>query len=183
MGLFSGIKNAKTKVDAEYVAAGQYLMRIDKVKQDKDRKNVPFFAVEMTCLHVTDGSHPKAHRIGADVTWLIKSTNDYFLPEIKAFVLNVLEEDLDAKSEDEAESLVEAICADDNPMAGTVVELHAREIVLREKDEKGNDKLFTRVSFRREVPFSEVADTLTEQEIERFYPGDQLVKLVEAEAA
>ena len=175
--IFKGIKDAKVRYDALYQGPGHYLHRIDKVKLDENRKGIDFFAVEMTTLHVLDNAdnHPGAHRVGDSPTWMTMRDKDQFVPEVKTFIANVLEEDLDTKSEDEILEMIAAIVDDSQPLAGTVVEVKARTITLQ----SGNP--FTRVQFVREVHASELLEILTDDEKSRFYPGDQLEKMIEAE--
>lgn len=179
MGIFKGINRVKPRVDANYIGPGKYLLRIDKVKVEQTRKREDFFAVEMTVLHVLDDLEGQAaHRVGDGVTWLIKNAGDsadYFLPEISAFVKAVVGEDLASMDDEEAESCVDQMVADDQPLAGMLIEVHARHVATQ------SGGTFTKVAFKRAVPAAEVAETLTDGEIERFFPNNSLLKLVEAE--
>ena len=181
--LFAGIKDASAKVDAEYDGPGHYLERIEKVKVDQNRKGVRFFAVEKTVIHVFDnaGGHPDAHRVGDSTTFMVMQSSEYFKIEVKAFVKSVLEEDLDAKSEDEILDVIQAIVDDSQPLAGTVVEMRNHNRLKKDKKPEDENAFFTKVKFVREVPASELLEVLTDDEKSRFYPGDQLEKMIEAE--
>lgn len=175
--IFKGIKDAKAKVDAVYDGPGHYLERIEKVKLDESRKGVTFFAVEKTVIHVFDNAdnNSLAHRVGDSPTFMIMQTSDYFQSEVKAFIKSVLEEDLDTKPEDEILEMIQAIVDDSQPLAGTVVEMRNRLITTQKEN------VITRSNFVREVPASELLEVLTDDEKSRFFPGDQLEKMIEAE--
>ena len=176
--IFAGINRVKPLVSATYHGRGRYLQRIERIKLEEDRAGVPMFIIEMTVLHVLDneGSHPTAHRVGETVSFLVKKSNvDYFGREISAFVKNVLEEDLTQMSDEESESIIEAIVADQQPLAGTVVETFGRHKV----GDDGQEKCYC--SFKREVPASEVAEVLNEHEIGLFFPGGRLEQLIALE--
>lgn len=176
--IFSGISAAKPTMSATYHGRGRYLMRIDEIKIAEDRKKVEQFIVQMTVVHVIDNenNHPSSHGVGTEVSFLTKKTSDYFLPEVSAFCKAVLGADLTAMDEDQAVAVVDSLISQEQPLAGHVVETYGKHNVTKE----GEDRIYCR--FQRRLTFTEVAEALSEKEIARFFPGDSLVKLVEAEA-
>lgn len=181
--IFSGMKDAKLRVDANYVRAGHYFFLINKCKTDQNRKRVDFAAVEMTAVAVLDDDNGSGHRIGEDVSWLVMSDNDFFLSDILTFICNVMgvdPNDLDEKDRMEAaESVFESKEDKDHaqPLAGMVVEVKGRDVKL-----KNSDGMFTKVSFVRAVPALELIERLDDKTKERYFPNDVLQELAEAEA-
>ena len=182
MSLFTEIAGAKARVDATYVRPSHFLARIDACKTGETRKKDGFMAVEMTVLEdlapddFDQGTY--GHRAGEAVSHMMMSKHDSFLGNVKAFIKAVLGMDEDAIKPEHAE----AICADDQPLQNTIVEVVARETETR----AGNP--FTVVSYKGEVSATDLLDRWSKAEggealAERFFPGGLLAKLAEAEKA
>ena len=176
--IFSGMKDAKMRVDANYVAPGHYYFHINKCKTAENRKGDAFAAVEMTAVHVLDDDNGAGHKAGEDVTWLIMVKNDFFASDILTFICNILGEDPNELSEDDRISAAEQVFATDDdkdhgqPLAGTVVEVKGRNVKL-----KDSGKDFTKVSFVRSVPASELLERIDDKIKDRYFPNDVLEKL------
>lgn len=170
-GMFSGIGNAKALLESEYIKPGTYWLRIDRNKIDKNRKGLVFAAIEMTVVRVLDDLNGTGHRIGNSVTHLVMQANDYFLSEIKSFIGNVMGIQPEQISEDHAN----LVFGPDQPLAGTVVEMQARNVVTQ----AGKD--FTRIVYKREVPAAEVLEALDKDTVVRFFPNDILERTITAE--
>lgn len=182
MGMFDDVGNSRAKVDASYFRPGQYLLRIDRVKPGKSRKNRDFVAVEMTvlkCIQPAAGAEP--HVPGEAVSQLFFQDSDYFLPEVKAFVMGAM----GCTAEEVTSAVCEAMLdPKSQPFADIVVEVHAKSRVTKE----GKD--FTAVAFKRPVSYKAIqaknasaGGFLTDAEIARFFPGDKLAALVAGEAS
>lgn len=178
MGLFSGIKEAKARNSSEWLAAGHYICRIDRVKVDTNRGGDTGFFVEMTVLKVLARAPGewdcKTHHAGASVTHLIsKKFPDTFLPNIKAFVASIMA----MKPEAITEADVDLIVSDQNPLSGLAVEYSGRMI----KTKKNND--FTEISYRGRVPATRLKDLLDDEIKKLYYDGGDLIeKLIVWEA-
>lgn len=176
--MFSGVSSAKRGFDANYLREGHLLCLIDRVKVDKNRKQEPFVAVEQTVLHVF-ADHPSAHRVGENVTDMMKQASDYFLGDMNAFVGNV--------AGIPANQVTDQHCVDvTDPMRqifkGLVVEIKCRLKPTKKGPTNENPEgKFTKVTYVREVRPSEYANILDAKVVETYFPGDSLKKLIEAE--
>lgn len=175
MGLFKGVEGAKGSFDAAYMGEGHYLCRIDRLKADKTRNKDDFLAVEMTVLYTYpdgDGDKEKWHKPGAAVSHLMMAKHDSFLGNVKAMIANLLgchESEVSEKDCDNASGPAQ-------PMAGMIAEIKARGIMTRAQ------KPFTKITYVREFPASELQDLLDAKTLEIYFPGDTLDKMIEREA-
>lgn len=176
--LFKGIQDAKARIDANYIRPCHILLRIDACKIGETRKGDGFFVVEGTVIEdlVPDefGDH-YGHRMGENVSHMMMAKHDSFLSNVKAFikvVTGVPEEDIEP-------SHAEEICADDQPLQFTVIEVVARETTTRE------NRPFTVVNYKGEVSPADLLERWSKREDgeelkERFFPGGLLEKLAPA---
>lgn len=184
--LFTGVEEAKASTDSNYVRAGHYLARIDRVKADKTRPPAmrPFVAVEMSCLHAfADGELSlqhngeewvgvnKWHRPGEGFTDMKMADQDPFLGNMKALIAGVMGVDPNQVTEQDCKD----VCKADQPLAGMVIEIRARDIVTK------NGKPFTKVTYVREYPAETLQDVLSEDILNAFFPGDSLAELIESQ--
>ena len=138
--VFAGIKDAKARVDANYIRPGHYICVVRKAKLDKNRKKKIFFALEMTvleCIHADNID--RAHRPGEDVSHLLMEEWDGFLPDVKALLSSLLvcpEDDIDVAA-------CKLVVGDSQPLEHVIVEVKARNKVTN------NDKDFTIVRYER----------------------------------
>lgn len=172
-GLFSGIRNAKVSLGASYCKTGRYWGVIRVCKLDQSRKGIIFAAVEMAIVNVIDNAQGLGHRIGEEVSYYTDKSSEYFLSDIKGFIAAATGEDPD--------SITEEACAmvfgPQNPLQMTTVEWSGRDITTKTG---GN---YTKISFHREVPASEVMATLPPDMQANFYPQGILQQLASKEQA
>lgn len=174
MGMFSGIDTAKASFDAKYLGQGHYLLRIDRIKADKTRSSDEFLAVEMTVLHTFedgDGDPSTWHRPGEAVSHLMMKKHDSFLGNVKAMVANLM----GCHESEVKEADCESMSGPTQPLGGMVAEVRSRNIMTRAQ------KLFTKVSYVREFPASELQDVLSEKVLDTYFPGDTLAEMIAAE--
>lgn len=149
-GIFEGIGQAKSRIDGNYVIPSHFLGRINRVKTGKNRKEEGFFVVELTVVHDCEPDKYErgvyGHAVGEEVSHMMMSKHDSFLGNVKGFISNTLDMPDDEIGEEEAM----AVCADDQPLAGTIVEVAARNTKTR----AGND--FTVVNYKGEVPLEDM---------------------------
>ena len=169
--MFSGVSQARPNVDANYVRPGRYWLRIDNCKVGTSRKHVPFCANEMTVVHVFDNSNGTGHRVGEQVTDMMMRDNDYFLSDIQGFVGHVLDVEPAAVTEQDCG----AIYGPEQPLRGLCVELNAREIQTRNINQQtGQPGVFTKISYVREVPATELLQFLPPDVQNQFWPNGAL---------
>ena len=181
MSLFTDIKTAKGRIDANYVRPSHFLARIDACKTGETRKGDGFMVIEMTVIEdlapneFDQGTY--GHRAGESVSHMMMAKHASFLGNVKAFIKAVLQMDEDAIEPAHAE----AICADDQPLQHTIIEVVARETETR----AGNP--FTVVNYKGEVSATDLIARWSAQDegldarAEKFFPGGLLAKLAEAE--
>lgn len=175
MGMFDGIEGAKASFDAKYQGPGHYLNRIDRVKADKTRAGDEFMAVEMTVMHTFMdglGAPEKWHKAGEATSHLMMKKHDSFLGNVKAMVANLL----GVHESEVTKADCERISSAEQPMAGMVIELSARDILTKK------NQPFTKVSYTREVPAVELPNLLDDKIVATYFPGDTLADMIEEQA-
>jgi hypothetical protein len=175
--IFSGLASAKARVSANYVRAGHYLCKYNRIKVDKSRKQKEFVVFEMTVLKVMDNGNGLGHRVGEDVSHMLTATgNECFLGNIKTIIANIC----GMKPEEVTEEDAHFITADDQPLCkGTVVEIRARTIRTKPKPGYPDGTDFTEVSHCREVPAEELLVALDPKVQADFFPNNLLTRLAE----
>lgn len=157
-GIFSGITEAKARKGGNYIRPCAGIFRIDKVGTGRTRKNFDYFCFEMThILDLDPKMHSAAspgHAVGEGVTWMTTSSNDSFLGNVKTAISQVLECDPEGINEE----AVVALCSDEQPIAGMLIEVHAILVKTRAGDD------FTRVDFKGQVPPDRMAELLDGRE-------------------
>lgn len=166
--VFSGIKTAKGRIDANYIRDGRYWTAIRRIKCDKSRQGDVFVAIEQVVVKVLDNADGKGHRVGEEVTHMLMMRHDSFLGNIKAFIANVL--DMPEAEIGEQEAM--EICDDTQPLTNTVVEVKGRTVETK----KGNP--FTQVDYIREVPILEAANDMDPDAVAIAFPGNVLDQLI-----
>jgi hypothetical protein len=177
MGVFSGIGNAKVSRDANYFRPGHFWLRIDSCRIGENRHKDKLSFIEGTVVAVLDdpAQHEDPHRVGEVTTKATKVSSDYFLPDTLQFISAAAGVDLESASDEDKEEAANLVFGDQNPLAGTCVEVRNRGIITQ----TGNP--FTKVTFVREVLPAELLEALDEEVIARFWPGDALQRVIEAE--
>ena len=136
----------KSRIDGNYVIPSHFLGKILRVKTGKNRKEESFFVVEMVVLHDCEPDKYErglfGHAVGEEVSHMMMAKHESFLSNVKGFISNVL----DMPDDDIGEEEAVAVCADDQPLAGSIIEVAARNTKTR----AGND--FTVVNYKGEVP-------------------------------
>lgn len=167
--MFTGIRDAKAQLDANYLRPGIYWCRIDQIKVDISRKQEAFVAIEQTVIHILDDDDGKGHKKAESVTHMLMPKHDLFLANMKGFIAGALSMDVDAITETEAMS----VCGVDQPLTGTVVECRNRQIQTKKNTP------FTLIKYVREVPASELMQALPPIDQEDFFPGGALTRIAQ----
>lgn len=176
---FKGLGDVQIGYGGEFDKPGQTIQRIDSVKLCVNRKNIAYVAIEKTILVVLQqgdavGGKPQAP--GDVVKHLIMTNNDSFLKNFKRFVSGCW--NLPAEQIDENAGM--AICDESQPMAGMIVEVHARLTATKE------NKPFTMIDYKGQVPVAKLRPLLSKDVIVRFFSkqteGDVLDQMARAEA-
>lgn len=193
MGLFSGVGSAKAKTDANYLNPGNYIVRINQVKQTQNKDKCDIVVAEMTVLHAIskEDGHP-GHSAGEDISKVFSKTGPtagYFLPELKAFAAACIgcpATDFDApagsEAEKEVEKFFEEMVSKEQPLAGTIVEIKNRDHITK----KGEHR--TLCTFKRRVRPSAIlakdaaaGGLLDDKAIARFFAKGELDRLIALE--
>lgn len=167
--------------NSQYIRAGNYLCRIDKCKFGQKRSGVQFWVAEMTVVKVINDNGGQGHKQGEAVTWYIDRTSLYVGRDLRFFAANIMgvapemitDENLDMIFNENPQLYGGRV----QPFLGLTAEVNA---VLIPK--KNGDGVFTKVSFKREVPATELVKLLTPQEQEFYYPGGALLRMAQIEA-
>jgi hypothetical protein len=190
--LFDGIDSARTSQDSNYIRPGHYLMRIDRIKADTNQKGQPFLATELTVLHVfssaeADKVGESAHTPGESVTDMKMKHHQSFLGNVRAMLAGIegmaveeLQRQL-AQSGDTVASYAVKLCGQDQPYAGMLVEVYAKQIMTRPKHNAPNGTPFTKVTYRREVRASELASIMAPEALQMFFGNGLLEQLLQHE--
>lgn len=174
--IFANITSAKMRLDANYEKEGHYLERIDKIKLDKNRKGEAFLAVEKTVVKIIapPPAGKEGHKVGEAICHMLMVRHDSFLGNVKSMIAAIME----LKPEDIKPEDAVAICAADQPLTGMVVECQNRGIMTKE------NKPFTAINYKREVPPIELLSGVLDAEAIRLYfPNEILNKLMAAQQA
>lgn len=145
MGIsFKNVGNAPLNVGGNYLRPGEFLCRLDRIKEGETRKGVGFIAFEMTVFHVFSG---ESHNVAENVTYMLMSDKDSFLSNWKTAIIGIT----DCPESDVTEELSQRILSDEQPLCkgNTVVRVSARNV------ETQAGKPFTVVRFEGEVPEEE----------------------------
>lgn len=163
---FAGLGNTKESKDANYVTPGHYIMRLDNVRMKENRKGDAIFVVEQTPIHLLradlleeqggcmNGIPTRSNQEGIPCTHLISFAGagaEMAMPNIKAFAVAVIDGfaeaagQKDADGNDLQEQIMALVVSDEQPLAGTMVEVIARSIKTRAK------KDFTKVTYAQVI--------------------------------
>lgn len=172
MSIFKGLNEKKARVNSDYDMPGIYWQRINAAKQGADRNSIPMVIINKTVIKVFDDDEQKGHRLGAEVGTVYKA-GDYFAQSVKDFLAATT----GASDEENNSEFADECFGKDNPLQGIVVEMRNGK-----KPGKKPGTMFTRAKYVRAVPYEEVKETLTEAELEKFYPDGLIDKLINDEA-
>jgi hypothetical protein len=126
-GIFDGIENAKASFASNYVRAGSYEADLGKVELTKNHAKVEFLAIEMTVTKVMDNDEGRGHKVGDEITHLMKVQNTSFLGNFKQFAASALNCDADQVGKAEADR----ITSDEQPLVGVKVGFVARQTTTK----------------------------------------------------
>lgn len=171
--LFKGIEQAKVSARSDYFQPGRYICRINNIKTGTTQARIDFFCVEMTVMHVLDDKgNPQHNRPGSDCSHMMMSQHLSFLGNVKAFAASVME----CSPNDITPEICTALCAPDQPLRGTLVELDAKIIETRKKTP------FTLHTYKGVVPAARLKELINPKIKELFYPGTELEDRIAREA-
>ena len=182
-GMFSGLAKATASRRASYEKPGHYIQMIERVKSDETRKNELFLAIEKRIVVAIEG----VHTTGEQVTHMMMKKHDSFLPNVKAFLADILDINEESHSDEDFEQAMIDICCEEgetaNPLGQMFIEVENQDVMTKA------NKPFTVINYKREVPAKEIAEYITDGDIDAalFYKKvinkDQFEALVAAEEA
>lgn len=132
MGKFSGVGGAKVGGGGVYFLQGKYTVEVIKCMLMNSRKREELFIVECKIIKSSEPKRP----VDMKCSWVVKMSQDAALGNIKGFIAAAMEVDPDSDqiSDSEWEDNCEAAVDDDNPLAGTIVDLECSDITTRAGD-------------------------------------------------
>ena len=138
---FDEIENAPVSGTGNWVRPGRYEAEIVAVKLTQKYTKEQFLAIEMVIRNVLDNDDGAGHKVGEDVTHLMKVANASFLGNVKQFISTTLACD----PGDVDQAAADKVTSADQPMAGLTIAFNARQI----KTQAGNP--FTKVTYLGQV--------------------------------
>lgn len=178
--LFDGIQSARMAFSGDYLKAGRYLAKIQKIEVGNNRAGQDNVIVKMTCLHVfADGPQPdpgeSQHRVGEPMSDCISTAQrDYFLPKLKALISKILNVPPDEVTKEVAVEVTSAA----QPLKGLVI-----EVVGTPKTTVKNKKRIVTVEHRGQVPVTRIAQIVPAEILESSFPGNELQELEQRQQA
>lgn len=167
--IFAGIKDAKASFQSNYIRAGSYLFRLDKIELGQSREGKTFMAVNLTTVYIVSPSGlPTEHKIGEPCTHMIMH-NDSFLGNVKAMISHLLQVPPDEIGLDECLALV----SQEQPLAGRVIEVFADDKPMK----KNPSVMFTNVRYKRMVPPDECIKLLPANTQATYFPNEALQRM------
>ena len=181
VSLFDRIKGAKASADSNYFTPGEYLVRIDRVLEKRNRKENDIFIVECTIAHVftatgsvvvepapgEENLAPK--KPGEQVGWVVNFSGkgaDSAPGNVKAFILNVTDSEEAETNEDDLRKCYEQIVGPEQRLAGQFCRVSA--VQRPSRVEPGKPQTFwTKVSWKSIVDADYVAKNTTQDEKNR----------------
>lgn len=132
MGLFTGIEDAKISAGGVYFVEGLYRVEILKVTTLVSRTKENLFIVETEILSSTSSER----KVGTSCSWVVNLKQDAALGNIKAFIAaanGIDPADAEQVKNEITEEVVEFACSEDNPLAGTELNLECVPIKTKAK--------------------------------------------------
>ncbi len=183
---YAGVSGARAQRGGNYVRPGHFLARIDAVRADKTFKKDEFIAIELTVVHVFPGSDSgidynrkvpiPSLTVGEQVSDILKMTNVAFEGRAKAFAMAAGDLGADAFTQEEYPGqIIEQMLVPEQPLAGTVIEVRAQQVVKKDARAKAetaltNNDVYTRTDYLRNVPIAELAGIADAKIIAKFFP-------------
>jgi len=137
MGLFDGVREANPTGSYRYIQPGKYLALLIGCKQvDRPQKKGLAYANELLILKVlaTEGDHTPCV-VGSTYSHMV-TPNVYFDSTMKAMFMGIMgmdEEQAAHPKDGVTVEFLEAVVGDDQPLQGTVIEIHAWTKITKEK--------------------------------------------------
>lgn len=165
---FGGVDQAEARTASAYEEPGVYWDIVRATAFKLDRKKAPMVVVEKTVCRVLE-QQPGGNRAGQQIAKVFKS-GDYFLSEIKAFLMEVGGMAAGAITPETTSQVIA-----ENTLKGVVYERKSTR-----KPQKTEGKFFTDSKFIRVVPMSEVADALG-GEVTKYFTKEEVTALLMVE--
>jgi hypothetical protein len=153
-GAFAGVENASVTRRGEYINPGDYVARVCSAEYKNGRNGKTFVIVELQIIEssysATDPGKQHCNQVGSNASIFVHK-NDNFASNIKEIILAVSGFDAQGKPRDENEMVTQAECealvSPEQPFAGALVYIEAREVDTRPTPSNPNGGKFTRTSW------------------------------------
>ncbi len=169
--------------------AGRYLILVNSIEDGENHNNILFVQANLRILKVYENGpesfdydkrkdgEPRAlshHKVGEEVVDKIMSNNKAFGSNVKGLAMAVgdlTQEDFDNEAYEG--EIIEDMVAEEQPLAGRVVEIRAVQVVKkpqREKDEEDlkNEDCYTRIDYVELLQGEDITDELDAEVIEQY---------------
>jgi hypothetical protein len=123
MGMFGKINEARYSEGGIYVLPGVFRFEIQKCKSGHTRAQVPFFVAELAVLESNNPERP----VGSSCSYMVTLDKEPALGNIRHFCAVACGSDI----EEVGEAEVEAIVAENNPLAGVKIRCSAVNITTK----------------------------------------------------
>lgn len=187
---YAKVSAAEVFGDVNYLnRAGRYLVLINSIEEGENHNNILFVQSNMRILKVFEngpesydydkrkGGEPVAlahHAVGEEVVDKMMSNNIAFGSNVKRIAMTL--GDLTQKDFDNEEfegEIIEEMVSSDQPLAGSVVEIRAKQVVKkpqRDKDEEDlrNEDCYTRIDYVERLDGEDIKDELDSEIIEQY---------------
>ena len=184
--VFANLGAAQASKSSNWVRPGDYLVKIEGMKLTVSKEGSNVCIVECLCLHVfSDEAATRigqaGHVVGEQFAVSYSDKHLSFLGNVKAMVAGlegIPGEQIDAALAQGGSSITQhavLMCGPEQPYAGMFAHLTAMQILTRRQTP------FTKTDWHREVRPSELQGILSPEEMQRFFPGDALQRLLETE--
>lgn len=121
---YSGMDDADVNNGGVYFTPGDYKVEVVKVFDIESRKRDDLFIVECVVL---EASGEGTKRPGSKPSWVVNLKHDSALGNIKGFLIACL----DCEPEEVGVNEVEEAVGEDNPMAGSILNLTVEQITTK----------------------------------------------------
>ncbi len=194
---YAGTTSVAASRDANYFSAGRYITLIERCEAGENQGGAQIIAVNQTVLVADpstrgplDEKSGPTKRVGESVTDLFSKKNVSFAANLMAFAVTVSGMDQETIRAAELQPdeqgnpgydgrFIEEIVGENQPFAGYVVEVNVKVVPTKAAKASGKplmevpmgkDGLFTKVSYERVVPFSELPELVDAKILARFLP-------------
>lgn len=187
---YAKVSSAEVFGDVNYFnRAGRYLVLINSIEEGENHNNVLFVQANLRILKVFDNG-PESydydkrrsgepvviapHTVGEEVVDKMMSNNVAFTSNVKRIAMTVgdlTQDDFDKESFEG--EIIEDMVSSEQPLAGRVIEVRAKQVVKkpqREKDEEDlrNEDCYTRIDYVELLDGEDIEDELDTEIIEQY---------------